>query len=189
MSEIDSTSPQAAVNETRGVLFSLVIIPAGIIVWGILWNFGFIASIVGWGVALGAMYLYRRGTGGRLTKASAILITVITVVTLCLAFFGGIVLDGLQGFSQASGISPFALFFNSQFWSSLFGILGEPGVLGSYTPDFLFALLFGALGCFQVIRSAFREAKAVTPGVGASEATTDVDADAANGDDQEPPRP
>lgn len=48
---------------TRGLLFSLVVIPLGIIAWLILWNFGFIASVVAWGIAFLASWLYRRGAG------------------------------------------------------------------------------------------------------------------------------
>lgn len=171
--------PQPVVNETRGILVALAIIPLGIVAWGILWNFGFIASIVGFGVALGAMFLYRLGTGGRITRLSAIFITAITLVTLLLAFFGGMVLDGLTGFSQATGQSQFDLFFSSRFWDGFFVILNEPGVLGSYTGDFLLALLFGALGCFQVIRRAFREASASTKAaeVGESVPTTVTDSE------------
>ncbi|HLU28530.1 MAG TPA: hypothetical protein VKZ65_08835, partial [Glycomyces sp.] len=55
------------VNEVRGVLFALAIIPVGIILWGIVWSLGFISAIVGFAVAIGAMFLYKLGTGGRIT--------------------------------------------------------------------------------------------------------------------------
>ena len=154
-----SSRPPAA-DETRGTIFALAIVPLGVIAWCILWNFGFIASIVGFGVALGAVFLYRMGSGGQVTRGGAIRVSVLTILTLALAFFAGIVLDALQGYSAASGETQMALVTNPLFWSDFFAVLGEPDVLGSYLPDFGLALLFGVLGCFSVLRTAFREAAA-----------------------------
>ena len=160
------SSPRPVVHEARGVLVALLIIPIGIVAWGVLWNFGFIASIVGFVVAFGAMFLYRLGAG-QVTRLGAALITAITLITLLLAFFGGIVLDGLKGFSEATGQAQLDLFFTPQFWDGFFVVLNQPGVIGSYAGDFGLALLFGALGCFGVIRSAFKTASA--PATPASE--------------------
>ena len=148
------------VNEVRGVLFALAIIPVGIILWGIVWSLGFISAIVGFAVAIGAMFLYKLGTRGRLTRKGALFISIITLVTLVLAFFGGIVLDALKVFSELSGRSQLDLFGDPLFWDSFFVLLKEPGVLSEYTGSILLALLFGVLGCFVVIRNAFREASA-----------------------------
>lgn len=152
-----SSKPPAA-DETRGTIFALAIIPLGVAAWLILWSFGFIASIVGFGVALGAVFLYRLGAGGQVTRGGAVRVALLTIVTLALAFFAGIVLDAVQSYSAASGATYMALVTDSLFWSDFFAVLGEPGVLGSYLPDFGLALLFGVLGCFSVLRSAFREA-------------------------------
>ncbi len=73
----------------RGTLLALLIIPAGIIAWVVLWQFGLIASIVALGIAIGALWLYRIGSGGRISRTGAIRVTIITVVTLLLAFLGG----------------------------------------------------------------------------------------------------
>jgi hypothetical protein len=150
-------------NVQRGTVLTLAIIPAGIIVWAIIWSFGFIASIVAFGIALGAVFLYRLGSGGRIGRQGAVSVTLITIVTLLLAFFAGIVVDGLQGFSTATGESWVVLITDPIFWNQLFAILGEDGVLASYAPNFGLALLFGALGCFSVLRGAFREAAATPP--------------------------
>lgn len=150
-------------NVQRGTVLTLAIIPAGIIVWAIIWSFGFIASIVAFGVAIGAVFLYRLGSGGRIGRQGAVSVTLITIVTLLLAFFSGIVVDGLIGFSEATGVSWIALLTDPAFWDELFAILGEDGVLASYAPNFGLALLFGALGCFSVLRGAFRESAATPP--------------------------
>lgn len=161
----ERTEPQP-VNEVRGVLFALAIIPVGIILWGIVWSFGFISAIVGFAVAIGAMFLYKLGTGGRITRKGAMFVSIITLVTLALAFFGGIVLDALKAFSELTGRSQLDLFGDPLFWDRFFALINEPGVLADYTGNILLALLFGVLGCFVVIRNAFREASApaVAPG-------------------------
>ena len=164
----DAQTPPAAPalppeNVQRGTVLSLAIIPAGIIIWAIIWSFGFIASIVAFGVAIGAVFLYRLGSGGRIGRQGAVSVTLITIVTLLLAFFSGIVVDGLIGFSEATGAPWIALITDPVFWEQLFAILGEDGVLASYAPNFGLALLFGALGCFSVLRGAFRESAATPP--------------------------
>ena len=50
----------------RGILFSLLIIPAGVLAWAIIWQLGFMSAIVAFGVAVGGAWLYRFGSGGRM---------------------------------------------------------------------------------------------------------------------------
>ena len=147
------------VNVARGTLFALLAVPAGVIVWVVLWNFGFIASIVAFAVAYLAMFLYRFGSGGFIGTAGAIRITVITVGTLLLAFFGGIVSDVLKVWSDVTGESVVSGIVSPDFWAGFQAIIAEDGVASGYLPDFCLALLFGALGCFTVIRSAFRSGR------------------------------
>ena len=153
-------------NVARGTLFALLAAPVGVIVWVVLWNFGFIASIVAFGVAYLAMFLYRFGSGGFVATAGAIRITVITVGTLLLAFFGGVVSDVLGFWSDITGENPVTGIVSPDFWAGFQAILAEDGVAAGYLPDFGLALLFGALGCFSIIRSAFRSGAAapVDPG-------------------------
>jgi hypothetical protein len=82
-----STSPSSLPSENfqRGVIFALIVLPLGILAWDVLWSVGFVASIVAFGVAWGAVRLYRIGSGGRITRNGAIAVTAITVVTLALS--------------------------------------------------------------------------------------------------------
>ncbi|MES1169149.1 MAG: hypothetical protein ABUL47_00505, partial [Leifsonia sp.] len=59
-------------NLQRGVIFALIALPAGVIAWDLLWSFGFIASIVSFGIAYLAARLYRFGSGGRISRSGAI---------------------------------------------------------------------------------------------------------------------
>jgi hypothetical protein len=153
----ESTTPSVPTeNVPRGTIFALAIIPAGIIVWVILWRIGFIASIVSFGVALGAMWLYRFGSGGRVSRTGAIRVTVIVILTILLAFIAGIVSDNPRGYGIA--------FQNGAFAGAIVRAIGYNFV------SFLLALLFGALGCFGVLRQAFRQTAAPGTGTAAAQA-------------------
>jgi hypothetical protein len=132
-------------NLVRGLLLTLVIIPAGVIVFVLLWNLGFISAIVGFGVAFGAFFLFRLGSGGRVSIPGAVVITVVTVVTLVLAFLIAIASD----VAHITHVSiPEALFGPN---------LGR--AIGANGLNALITVGFGLLGCFTVLRNAFREAR------------------------------
>lgn len=146
-------------NVARGTVFSLLAIPVGVVAWVVLWRFGFVASIVGFGVAFLAIALYRFGAGV-LGRQGAVRVAIVTIVTLLLAFAAGVVSDVLDFWTVQTGQDVFSSLVSPEFWTQLQQILSIPGVAGSYLPNFGLALLFGALGCFQLLRSAFRASAA-----------------------------
>jgi hypothetical protein len=151
MSETPQTSPSSLPSENvpRGTITALLIIPAGIIVWTILWSIGFIASIVALGVALGALALYRFGSGGRISRTGAINVTVITIVTILLSFAAGVVWVNLDAYMRALD--------RGRFLPALVGDITS----GDYAIQFAIALGLAALGCFSVLRTAFVQTAAV----------------------------
>lgn len=151
-----------AENIARGTLFALVAVPAGVIVWVVLWNFGFIASIVGFGVAYAAMFLYRFGSGGVLSRTGAVRVAIVTIGTLLLAFFAGVVSDVLGVWTAETGESAVSSLVSPDFWTAFQSIIGMDGVAASYLPDFGLALLFGLVGCFGLLRRAFRSTAAAS---------------------------
>lgn len=132
-------------NFLRGTLLALLAIPAGIIVFVLIWNLGFVSAIVGFAVAFAASFLYRFGSGGRVSIRGAVVVTAITVGTLVLAFLIAI----------ASDISQIR---HESLLESLFGpyLLPAVGVNGL---NALLTIVFGVLGCFAVLRSAFQQAR------------------------------
>jgi hypothetical protein len=149
-------------NVPRGTLMALLIIPAGIIAWVILWQFGLIASIVALGIAFGALWLYRFGSGGRISRTGAVRITVITVVALLLAFVGGLVAEVLPMYANQRNIDFVTALTSGEFWS-FFGNAVENN-FGDIMVQFVIALIFGALGCFSVLRTAFVQTRAAEAG-------------------------
>ena len=137
-------------NIQRGTIFALLAVPAGVILFVILWNLGFVASIVGFAVAWGASKLYRIGAGGVIGRAGAIRIAVITIVTLLLALFAGIVSDFANASPDGSGLVAVT---TPEFWTSFWAYF--PDLIGFYGTQILIALAFGVFGCFSILRGAF----------------------------------
>lgn len=146
-----STSP---VREKigRGTLFALLTIPVGVAAWVVVWGLGYIASIVGAVVAFLAMRLYVWGAG-RISRVGAVVVLAVTVVTLVLAFLAGIAYDAVVAFSDASGMGRWETLTHPEFGPLFAEIL--PEALPEYQGDLLWALGFGALGSFAVLRGVF----------------------------------
>ena len=151
--------PQAPANVKRGALLSLLTIPAGVAIWVLIWGLGFIASLVAALVAFMALWLYVKGAG-RLTRAGAFVVVGVTVLTLLLAFFGGIVLDAAMAFGDISGLGAWGAFTHENFWPTFWEL--TPEALPEYLPDFGWAAAFGALGSYALLRSAFAATRPAT---------------------------
>lgn len=139
-------------NVGRGALFALATIPLGVAAWVVLWGFGFIASLVAALVAFLAVRLYVLGAG-RLSRPGALVVLAVTVVTLALAFVGGIVWDAAVAVSEEGGVSMWDVLAEPGFWSWFWPIL--PEVLPEYGGDLAWAVGFGALGSFATLRGAW----------------------------------
>jgi hypothetical protein len=146
-------------NVGRGALVALATVPVGVAAWVVLWGFGFIASLVAFGVAVLAMRLYLWGAGS-VTRKGAMVVLGVTVVTLLLAFFAGIVLDAAQAFGEGSGLGAWGAFRHANFWPAFWDVW--PDAAPEYLPDFGLAAVFGALGSFRTLRAVFA-ATAVQP--------------------------
>jgi len=168
------TPPSAPARENigRGALAALITVPVGIAAWVVVWSFGYVAAIVGFVVAFLALRLYVWGAG-RISRAGAAIVLLITVVTLGLAFLAGIVYDAALSFGDASELGTWGALTHPDFWPVFAEIL--PVAFPDYLPDLGWALGFGALGSFATLRAAFStpatpDAPQTAPGVGSSPA-------------------
>lgn len=151
-------APLPPENILRGTLLALIVLPVGMLVYLGIWQLGFISAIAGFLVAFGAFFLYRLGSGGRISIPGALIITGITVVTLVLAFLWATASQYVEN-APAS--------FGSSWWE----IMLNPGFIGAavsneiqyYFGDFAWngglTLVFGLLGCFAVLRNVFFQAR------------------------------
>jgi len=144
-----------AENVARGTLLTLLVIPVGVVVWLLIWNFGFVAGIVTYGVALLAVVLYKLGAGF-VSRAGAVRVTVITLITIALSLFAGLVSDVAVFVGKELGISQFAAVLEPDFWPFFTDVMFTQGAIEEYAPQLLIAVGIGLLGCFSILRNAFK---------------------------------
>jgi hypothetical protein len=145
-----TTQPQAE-NVLGGFILALLAIPVGVIALTLLWSIGFVASIVGFLVAFSAVWLYRRGSGGVISRVGAWTITGIVVVSLAFGLWVAIVVDFAQGLGHLGniGLPDFWPQFNKDF----------PDIVSSNVLSIVLVFVFGALGSFRILGRAFATAR------------------------------
>ena len=163
----------------RGTLLALLVIPVGIALWTLVWSLGFISAIVAFAIAVGAVYLYRFGAGGRVGRLGIVIVSLIVLVTLVLAFIFGLVVDYARFIAEEYDLPFWGLFSNSLFWES-FG-LDLPAMLNANGLNIFLAALFAVLGTFGTLRSTLKaeaaaDAAAAAPATGLEAPTADATA-------------
>lgn len=129
----------------------------GVIAWLILWDLGWMASLVAFIAAAGAARLYVLGTGGTISRRGVWVVVALTVVTVLLSFLGSLLIDAAR---FLGGGSPLSMLADAQTWDLLgFNLATNRELVESYAGDFLLALLFSALGCFFTLRQLFAQTR------------------------------
>lgn len=143
-----------APNRTLGRLFSLLVIPAGVALWVLLWNWGFMASIVAFAIAYGAIWLYQAGAKTKPARKDVAFLISVIVVGVVASFLGGMVSDGwyawTEEFSETTG------FFSGEFLSFIGANFTSGELWGAYVVDILIAVVFAALGAGVLIRDLLK---------------------------------
>jgi hypothetical protein len=138
-----------AENLLKGTLFSLLIIPAGVLAWGLVAAFGYISWIVGAGIVFGALALYRYGSGGRISFGGAARVSVVMLITLALSFIAGFVTPQWAYFSRAIS--------TGKFFEGLGAVIGRN--VGNAGFDILAVVVFAVIGVVVAFRTAAQQAK------------------------------
>ena len=127
----------------KGLALASLVIPIGIILWVVLWNMGFMASLVAFVIAYGAVRLYKTQTGGQVSKPAALALVVLTVLGVVLSFIGGMVADG---WSAYSGEFSNAVLLSADFWQFMIDNLLDASIWEAYRNDLIIAVVFGLIG-------------------------------------------
>lgn len=153
----DETSAPPPERVARGLLFALATIPLGVVLWVVIWQLGYVAAFVSLAIVLGAAFLYRLGSGGRVSMKGLLVILGVTIVTIVLAFLAGVAVD----IASFLGMSLFPALGNGEFWDTFaLNIFDNPEMWAEYMPDIIMTVIFAALGTVGVIWSIFKEARA-----------------------------
>jgi hypothetical protein len=135
----------------RGTLFALAALPIGVILWMIIWNLGWMSSLVTYAAAFMAAKFYVMGAGA-LSRKGVWVVAAVTAATALASFLGGVWLDAVTFL----GREPLAMVMSSEPWALMADNFAyNPDFIAGYMGDFLLALLFGALGCFFTLRQLF----------------------------------
>jgi hypothetical protein len=147
-----ATRPQGEPeNVVSGALLALLVVPVGVVVLALLSNIGVFASIVGYLVALGAVWLYRRGSGGTISRTGAWVVTGVVVLTLVLGIWVSFVAAFAGGIGQLGNIGL------PDFWQQFNANL--PSEISSSVLFIALILAFSAWGCSRILARAFATAR------------------------------
>lgn len=138
-------------------MFAAAAIPVGVVAWLVLWDLGWMASLVAFLASAGAARLYVLGTGGMISRRGVWVVVTVTVVTVLLSFLGSMLLDMAH---FLGGGSPVNMLAEAQTWELLgFNLATNRDLVNTYAGDFMLGLLFSALGCFFTLRRLFAQTR------------------------------
>lgn len=141
-------------NRSTGLSMALLAIPAGVILWVIIWRMGFVASIVSFAIAAGAVWLYEKGSKTEITKNELLPIIFIILAGVILAFISGIASDAWDGYVEIGKTEDLSgILFTDFFFTNL----GKSELWSLYVNDIIMTIGFTALGTFGVLRDLFKK--------------------------------
>ena len=137
-----AAAAQPPENVLRGFLLALLALPAGVIVFTLIWNLGFIASIVGFGVAFARLLPLPPRFGWPHLDEGRAIVTAVTLVTLVLAFISPTCQTSRPS-TQEIGISWIEVLLVARLRSVRARRAHSPEVLGALGGNAALTLLFG----------------------------------------------
>jgi hypothetical protein len=138
-------------NVIGGALLALLAVPVGVIALALLSSIGFVASIVGYLVAFAAVWLYRRGSGGVISRVGAWTVTGVVLLTLLLGVWVSMVVTFADGLGHLGNIG------RPEFWPQFNSTF--PDNVKANVLFIVLILVFGAWGSFRILRRAFVTAR------------------------------
>ena len=149
----------------RGVGYLLLMIPLGVAVWLFVWQIGIVTSLVPVGIALGAVYLYRYGSGGSMSGRGLFSVSAVVILTVALGLAGSFVFDAYRNYplSQSSGgvFEQLGVAFgDADFWHWFWlAFVSSSTTWEAWIPNILIALFFAALGAVPALTLAYLGAR------------------------------
>lgn len=143
---------------SKGIALASLVVPAGVTVWVVLWNFGFMASIVSFAIAYGAIWLYKTQTNGEVSKSAAFALLALIILGVVLAFIAGMVADAWLFYSKEFAD---ASLWSAEFWQFCLDNLTSVELWASYGMDLAIAIVFALLGAGYELYRLFVPEKTV----------------------------
>jgi hypothetical protein len=147
----DQTAQQPVENVARGAIFALAAIPIGMLAFGFLGAVGVFVFIAGMVVPFVAASLYRRGSGGSLSRAGWLPVIAISLIGIVLGVFTGLVASTFVAFQAVGGDGGI---FSSAFWTTVARQLRGRITAAAGTRFFaIIGLALGIVGIFAALRT------------------------------------
>lgn len=142
-------------NYTRGALWALPGVLAGVALWVGIWETGFIASLATFVMAWLTLRLYQKGAGG-IDKKSLYVVLPYIVGGIVLSVLAGIVADGLHyALSEIDAFKAagaFTTLTSADFWDFIFTNLTSATLWQSYAWDIVWAVVLGGFGVYGTVK-------------------------------------
>ncbi len=143
-------------NYVKGALYAIGGPIVGIVLWIIIWEMGFIASIATFAMAWLTVWLYKKGAGG-IDRPSLYIILFYIVIGIVLSILSGMAADMLDYLvaeaDEVQGMSKWDILQTEGYWAMLWDNLAHNSALWKeYTSSIIFAVGLGALGVFGTVR-------------------------------------
>jgi hypothetical protein len=137
----------------KGLLFASLAVPVAVAVWVLLWQQGYMASLVAFGLSFGAVWLFTLGAGAAPSRKSAPWLAAVIVLGVVISFLAGMASDAWYAYTNDLGGTEG--FFSADFWSMYFANIFTVELWSQYVTDLLIAIVFTVLGAGSVIRDLF----------------------------------
>lgn len=139
----------------RGVLLSLLVVPPSVIAWVLLASYGVVTTLVAWGAAALAVWLFRRGAGGVISARGLVAVCIVIAGTVLLCLVGQVIVDAARTHTQVEAGSPLGQLLVPDFWRWMVdSYLASPSARIDLLSSAFFGLLFAALGALPPLWAA-----------------------------------
>ena len=156
LKQVNNVAFTSGSHPRKGLAYALLSIPVGMILWVIIWQMGFIASISSFAIAWLAIYLYRVGARSSVTRKVLPYLIAIIVVGVVLSFIAGMASDAVDFYNNKNSLSGMGTIFSGDFWSFFFdNLFNNPDLWASYTSDIIMSVVFAAIGLYGIVRDLF----------------------------------
>jgi hypothetical protein len=142
-------------NVGVGASLALLTIPIGVVIVVAIVSIGVFASIAGYVLALLGVWLYRRGSGGTISRTGAWIVTGTVVASILVGMWASMVVSFAHGLAHLGNIGL------AQFWPQ-FG-QDFPALLSEDALVLVLVLAFGVIGSFRTLRRAFATSRVGGP--------------------------
>ena len=157
-----SASTSVHENMKKGLALSFLVIPIGVVLWVILWRFGFIASVVSFAMAWLAVYLYGVGAKAPVSRRVAPYLLGIIAVGVLVAFVAGIASDAADFYVKDTDMSQWGALLAPEYWAYFADNLFNNGeLISSYLGDLAISVVFALIGCFSIVKGLFTPTEVV----------------------------